>query len=87
MLSSCCFARLTTVLRPIDGFRSYDLLRVVNGRIIAYALFEARVSGQVYFVQASDVEAARMHKRNKKPPCRKIVLIYRQRYCYAVRYF
>ena len=29
---------------------------------------------QVYFVHASGVEAAHMHKKNRRPPCRKIVL-------------
>jgi integrase len=41
---------------------------------IANALFETRVPQQVYFVHSSGMEAAYMHKRYRRPPCRKIVL-------------
>lgn len=41
---------------------------------IAWILFEAELHQHVYFVHASGVEAAYMHKGNGRPPCRKLIL-------------
>ena len=55
-----------------NGQRNYRLN--LDRRIIAYALFEARLPATLYFVHDSGMEAAHMRKRNKRLPCRKIVL-------------
>jgi hypothetical protein len=39
-----------------------------------FSRLEVEFLRKVYFVHGSGMEVAHMHKRNKRPPCRKIVL-------------
>jgi len=73
-----CLVDSLHLIFPFANFNggSGPCYRLRTARRARYRLrtFRGQIPAQVYFVHVSGVEAAHMHKRNKRPPCHKIVL-------------